>query len=124
MHTGKNLVKMDSNGLSDPTAFCCGSPVTCTTEEAGERCQPCRVLSPYHDSKIASTFASLFAASYTFLWAEFFPETPLRYPPSFDGRVVAYPSSKEIMDYFAWRQADSASRMISLSITILTASFR
>ncbi|KIM33978.1 hypothetical protein M408DRAFT_60379 [Serendipita vermifera MAFF 305830] len=58
-------------------------------------------------SKIASTFASLFAATYTFSWAEFFPETPLQYPPSFDGRVVAYPSSKEIIDYFAWRQADT-----------------
>lgn len=63
-----------------------------------------------YDSKIASTFASLFAATYTFSWAEYFPETPLQYPPSFDGRVVAYPSSKEILDYFAWRQADSGFR--------------
>lgn len=58
-------------------------------------------------SKIASTFASLFAATYTYRWAEFFPNTPLQYPPSFDGRVVAYPSSVEIRDYFSWRQADS-----------------
>ncbi|CAG7847741.1 tRNA(His) guanylyltransferase; AltName: Full=tRNA-histidine guanylyltransferase [Serendipita indica DSM 11827] len=58
-------------------------------------------------SKIASTFASLFAATYTYRWAEFFPNTPLQYPPSFDGRVVAYPSSVEIRDYFSWRQADT-----------------
>jgi len=58
-------------------------------------------------SKISSTFASLFAAAYTFNWATFFPNTPLQYPPSFDGRVVAYPSSSEVMDYFAWRQADT-----------------
>lgn len=32
----------------------------------------------------------------------------LLYPPSFDGRVVCYPSEKEVRDYFAWRQVDSA----------------
>ncbi|KAG8851902.1 tRNA-His guanylyltransferase [Serendipita sp. 411] len=58
-------------------------------------------------SKISSTFASLFAATYTFKWKDFFPDTPMLYPPSFDGRVVAYPSSTEIIDYFSWRQADT-----------------
>lgn len=32
----------------------------------------------------------------------------LLYPPTFDGRVVCYPSEKEVRDYFAWRQVDSA----------------
>ncbi|CAG8725877.1 5489_t:CDS:2, partial [Acaulospora colombiana] len=34
--------------------------------------------------------------TYTHAWATFFPDTPLQYPPSFDGRVVAYPSSTEL----------------------------
>ncbi|PVG01904.1 tRNAHis guanylyltransferase [Serendipita vermifera] len=58
-------------------------------------------------SKISSLFASLFSAAYTRAWTTFFPDTPLQYPPSFDGRVVAYPSSTEVRDYFAWRQADT-----------------
>lgn len=33
----------------------------------------------------------------------------LRYPPSFDGRIVLYPSEKIVRDYFSWRQADSKS---------------
>lgn len=28
-------------------------------------------------------------------------------PPSFDGRLVVYPGTQEIRDYFAWRQADT-----------------
>jgi len=31
----------------------------------------------------------------------------LRYPPSFDGRIVLYPTEKVVRDYFSWRQADS-----------------
>lgn len=42
-----------------------------------------------------------------FHWLDYFPETRLRYPPSFDSRVVLYPGAKEVRDYFAWRQADS-----------------
>ncbi|KAL4399707.1 tRNA-His guanylyltransferase [Malassezia pachydermatis] len=34
-------------------------------------------------------------------------KTPLEVPPSFDGRLVMYPTSKEVRDYFSWRQADS-----------------
>lgn len=33
----------------------------------------------------------------------------LLYPPTFDGRVVCYPTEREVRDYFAWRQVDSAS---------------
>ncbi|XP_051513620.1 probable tRNA(His) guanylyltransferase isoform X2 [Myxocyprinus asiaticus] len=31
---------------------------------------------------------------------------PLLYPPSFDGRVVLYPSNRNLRDYVSWRQAD------------------
>ncbi|KDQ59148.1 hypothetical protein JAAARDRAFT_154422 [Jaapia argillacea MUCL 33604] len=58
-------------------------------------------------AKILSTVTSLFTSSYLFRWSTHFPETPLRYPPSFDGRIVLYPSEKEVQDYFAWRQADT-----------------
>lgn len=60
-------------------------------------------------SKILSTLTSQFTSSYVFHWTRYFPETPLQYPPSFDGRIVLYPTSKEVKDYFAWRQADSTS---------------
>ena len=32
---------------------------------------------------------------------------PLEEPPSFDGRLIVYPGTQEIRDYFAWRQADT-----------------
>ena len=59
-------------------------------------------------SKIVSTLTSLFTSSYVFHWPQHFPNNPLKYPPSFDGRIVLYPTAKHIRDYFAWRQADSA----------------
>ena len=31
----------------------------------------------------------------------------MKYPPSFDGRIVLYPTEKVVRDYFSWRQADS-----------------
>uniref|UniRef100_A0A673VQI7 Probable tRNA(His) guanylyltransferase n=1 Tax=Salmo trutta TaxID=8032 RepID=A0A673VQI7_SALTR len=32
---------------------------------------------------------------------------PLLYPPGFDGRVVLYPSNRNLRDFLSWRQADS-----------------
>ncbi|CCM04235.1 uncharacterized protein FIBRA_06402 [Fibroporia radiculosa] len=58
-------------------------------------------------AKILTTITSLFTSSYVLHWPQFFPDTPLKYPPSFDGRLVVYPSAKEVRDYFAWRQADT-----------------
>ncbi|BEI81203.1 hypothetical protein CcaverHIS002_0203630 [Cutaneotrichosporon cavernicola] len=58
-------------------------------------------------SKINSTVASIFTSNYVFYWNEFFPNTPLRYPPTFDSRVVLYPTAKEVRDYFSWRQVDT-----------------
>ncbi|KAG8880286.1 tRNA-His guanylyltransferase, partial [Tulasnella sp. 403] len=58
-------------------------------------------------SKILTSVVSQFTSSYVFHWASLLPETPLQYPPSFDGRLVVYPTDKEVRDYFAWRQADT-----------------
>ncbi|KAJ7625024.1 Thg1 C terminal domain-containing protein [Mycena polygramma] len=58
-------------------------------------------------SKIVSTLTSLFTSSYVFRWATYFPNRPLKYPPSFDGRLILYPGSREIRDYFSWRQTDT-----------------
>jgi len=57
-------------------------------------------------SKLQTTFVSKFTACYVFYWKEFFPTLQLQYPPSFDGRCVAYPSRETMRDYLNWRQAD------------------
>ncbi|XP_065828487.1 probable tRNA(His) guanylyltransferase [Oscarella lobularis] len=57
-------------------------------------------------SKLMTTVASCFAANYVYHWREFFREISLLYPPSFDGRVVVYPSVEILRDYLSWRQAD------------------
>lgn len=57
-------------------------------------------------SKLLTTVATYFTSCYVFYWKDCFPETPLLYPPTFDGRVVLYPSEKNLRDYFSWRQAD------------------
>ncbi|KAJ7266552.1 Thg1 C terminal domain-containing protein, partial [Mycena rebaudengoi] len=58
-------------------------------------------------SKIVTTLTSLFTSSYVFRWSTYFPNNPLQYPPSFDGRIVLYPGTREVRDYFAWRQTDT-----------------
>ncbi|OCH94806.1 tRNAHis guanylyltransferase [Obba rivulosa] len=58
-------------------------------------------------AKILTTVTSMFTSSYVYHWPQYLPDTPLKYPPSFDGRIVLYPSAKEVRDYFAWRQADT-----------------
>lgn len=58
-------------------------------------------------SKIVTHIVSLFTSAYVFYWNHFFPQKQLLYPPSFDGRLVVYPSDKEVQDYFAWRQVDT-----------------
>ncbi|KAK7858863.1 trna(his) guanylyltransferase 1 [Quercus suber] len=57
-------------------------------------------------SEIVSVTVSFFSSMYVMKWKEFFPQKELKYPPSFDGRVVCYPSSKILLDYLAWRQVD------------------
>ncbi|KAL2051451.1 hypothetical protein ABVK25_008318 [Lepraria finkii] len=59
------------------------------------------------ESKIATTVVSTFTAYYLHLWSTFVPSKPLTPPlPSFDGRVVLYPSTQTIRDYMSWRQVD------------------
>ncbi|KAK8807841.1 hypothetical protein WA158_007370 [Blastocystis sp. Blastoise] len=57
--------------------------------------------------KILTTIVSQFSSYYVFYWPEYMKEKPLLYPPSFDGRVVIYPSPENIRDYIGWRQADT-----------------
>ncbi|XP_054648161.1 probable tRNA(His) guanylyltransferase isoform X1 [Dunckerocampus dactyliophorus] len=57
-------------------------------------------------SKLMTHVTSQFSSSYVFYWKEFFGEQPLLYPPGFDGRVVLYPSNRNLKDYLSWRQAD------------------
>ncbi|KAL9934816.1 hypothetical protein V8E36_006591 [Tilletia maclaganii] len=59
------------------------------------------------ESKIVTHVVSLFTGAYIFNWPRFMPNTRLQRPPSFDGRLVIYPGSQEVRDYFAWRQVDT-----------------
>ncbi|CAN7996854.1 unnamed protein product [Ixodes hexagonus] len=56
-------------------------------------------------SKLMTNVSSLFTSAYVFYWPEYFGDS-MQYPPSFDGRVVLYPSDKNLVDYLSWRQAD------------------
>ncbi|TPX32606.1 hypothetical protein SmJEL517_g04307 [Synchytrium microbalum] len=59
------------------------------------------------ESKIASVIVSLFTSAYVMGWKQFMgDDVELRYPPSFDSRIVLYPSDGNLRDYFSWRQAD------------------
>lgn len=58
-------------------------------------------------SKILTCINSLFTSSYVFHWPDFFENQKLLYPPSFDARVVLYPSDENMRDYLGWRQADT-----------------
>ncbi|CRH02978.1 tRNAHis guanylyltransferase, putative [Plasmodium relictum] len=55
--------------------------------------------------KILSSVVSYFTSSFVYKWKIFFKKD-LVYPPSFDARIIIYPSEKEIKDYFSWRQVD------------------
>ncbi|KAF8377211.1 hypothetical protein HHK36_030584 [Tetracentron sinense] len=57
-------------------------------------------------SDMVSLIVSFFSSMYVRKWKDFFPQKELKYPPSFDGRAVCYPSSEILRDYLAWRQVD------------------
>lgn len=57
-------------------------------------------------SKILTNVNSLFTSSFVFHWSRFFGTDKLKYPPSFDGRIVLYPTEQNLKDYLSWRQAD------------------
>ncbi|CAH2355585.1 tRNA(His) guanylyltransferase [[Candida] railenensis] len=60
------------------------------------------------ESKLISTFSSTITAYYQHHWSVVFPSKPLKIErlPTFDARVVMYPTAKLIKDYFSWRQVD------------------
>lgn len=64
-------------------------------------CVPCGL-----HRKILTTLVSLFSSSFVFGWPTFFGDVKLKYPPSFDARVVCYPTDQTLKDYIAWRQVD------------------
>lgn len=55
---------------------------------------------------ISTIVNSLFTSSYVYYWNDYFAYTKLLYPPSFDSRVIIYPSDINLRDYLSWRQAD------------------
>ncbi|XP_047117604.1 probable tRNA(His) guanylyltransferase isoform X1 [Schistocerca piceifrons] len=57
-------------------------------------------------SKLMSIVNSLFSSAFVYNWGKCFGSVPLQYPPSFDARVVLYPSDDNLKDYLSWRQAD------------------
>lgn len=56
--------------------------------------------------KILSCVTSLFTSAYVFNWQACFPDTKLQRIPSFDGRIVLYPSIQDLKAYLSWRQVD------------------
>ncbi|KAG9292887.1 hypothetical protein G9A89_016249 [Geosiphon pyriformis] len=58
------------------------------------------------ESKILTTIVSLFSSNYVYHWKSYFPNQELKYPPSFDGRIILYPADQNLKDYLSWRQAD------------------
>ena len=64
------------------------------------------VLFSRRSSKLNSSISSSFSAFFVFFWSEYFPNSPLQYPPSFDGRCVCYPTDENLKDYLSWRQVD------------------
>ena len=48
------------------------------------------------EDKLLSTTLSLFSSSYVFYWSKYFPTLPLKKIPSFDSRIVLYPSLEDL----------------------------
>ncbi|CAG9766651.1 unnamed protein product [Ceutorhynchus assimilis] len=57
-------------------------------------------------NKLMTYINSLFSSSYVYYWRDYFKDVKLKYPPSFDSRVVLYPTDQNLRDYLSWRQAD------------------
>ncbi|POS86495.1 hypothetical protein EPUL_001642 [Erysiphe pulchra] len=58
-------------------------------------------------SKLLSTVVSTFTSYYIHLWPNHFADVSLSPPlPTFDGRIVQYPSKENLRDYLSWRQVD------------------
>lgn len=63
-----------------------------------------------------STVVSIFTSTYVFAWSRYFPNTPLQYAPSFDGRIVLYPTTENLRDYLSWRQVDCECSAVCLRL--------
>lgn len=57
--------------------------------------------------KLLTTVVSLFTSAYVFHWSNFFGYLKMLYPPSFDGRVILFPTETNLRDYLSWRQVDT-----------------
>lgn len=55
--------------------------------------------------KLLSLTVSSFSSAYVLLWPEYF-KSPLQTLPTFDGRLISFPTFKNLRDYLSWRQAD------------------
>jgi tRNA(His) guanylyltransferase len=55
------------------------------------------------EDKILSCVLSLFSSSYVFYFSKYFESIPLKTIPSFDARVVLYPSLEDLKAYLSWR---------------------
>ena len=86
---------------------CNGIRINCTVSSDSFLLRRSTTLYKRRETKILSTLVSHFTAAYIFNWATYFASTPLQYPPTFDARIILYPSNRVVRDYFAWRQADS-----------------
>ncbi|CAG7721747.1 unnamed protein product [Allacma fusca] len=56
--------------------------------------------------KIVAAIVSQFSAAFAVFWNEFFPDTELQFPPSFDCCIWALQTHQNVRDYFSWRQAE------------------
>lgn len=64
---------------------------------------------------------STFTSYYIHLWPSFFPDKPLSSPlPSFDGRIVLYPTVENLRDYLSWRQVDCMFLLQSFFLSLPT----
>ncbi|XP_057474195.1 tRNA(His) guanylyltransferase 1-like isoform X4 [Actinidia eriantha] len=55
-------------------------------------------------SKILSLIVSFFTSVFVTKWKEYFPQMELRFPPSFQSRVISCASMEVLQAYLAWRQ--------------------
>lgn len=60
-------------------------------------------------SKLLTYVVSQFTSTYVMNWSKWFPAATdtLQYAPTFDARVVLYPTDENLRDYLSWRQADT-----------------
>ncbi|KAL0233643.1 hypothetical protein PCE1_002156 [Barthelona sp. PCE] len=67
--------------------------------------KPSTTLFKRRGYKISSTICSIFTAQFVYEFENVF-EDNLKSLPSFDARIVCYPTLQHVRDYLAWRQVD------------------